>query len=195
MTFSNNSGIFAGISAGLTSTYSLLANASGTGGVTPSSIASAQTNTSLAGYLNPSFASYIQTNFSSLDTDRDGILSAAELSNLTNSINTTGMTAAQLSQLGAASGLSGEALNQVLEHFAQIDTNGDGKITSAEIQGYKLTSAMENKKTEFRNRAAANQSVFYADDNADAANSSSLLSYKYMNTNSSGTTGTNNSGQ
>lgn len=187
---SNNTGVFSGISAGLTSTYSLLANAAGTSGVTLSSIASAQTNTSLAGYLNPTFASYIQTNFSTLDKDGDGVLSAAELSNLTNSIKTTGMTAAQLSQLGSAAGLSGEALNQVLEHFSQIDTNGDGKVTSAEISAYKLTSAMEQKKTEFANKAATNQSVFYADDNANSANnSSSLLSYRYMNTNSSSNSG------
>lgn len=189
MTSSNGSGLFAGINAGLTSTYSILANAAGSSGVTLTSISTAQTNPSLAGYLNPSFASYIQTNFGSLDADHNGILSSAELSNLTNMINSTGMTAAQLSQLGAASGLSGAALSQVLEHFAQIDTNGDGKVTAAEIQGYKLTSAMEKKKTEFSNRAAANQSVFYADENASAAaDASSLLAYKYMEDGSGGNT-------
>lgn len=183
MAYSNNGGIFAGVSAGLLSTYSTLANASGTSGVTLSSIASAQTNTSLSGHLNPTFASYIQSNFSSLDKDGDGVLSTSELSNFTNTINSTGMTAAQLSQLGSACGLSGETLNQVLEHFAQIDANGDGKVTSAEISAFKLKSAMENKKTEFANKAATNMSVFYSDDNASAnANSSSLVAFKYMNT-------------
>ena len=174
-----NSSLFSGITSGLTSTYSLLANASA-GNVTLSNIASANSNPSLVNKLNPTFASYIETNFSSADKNRDGILSASELSNLTNSINTRGLTSAQLSQLGAASGLSGETLNQVLEHFMDIDKNGDGKVTSAEISAYKLTSAMDKKKTEFANRAATNQSVFYGDENAsNAPDSSSMVAFKY----------------
>lgn len=183
MTSSNSSSLFAGITSGLTSTYSILANAAGGSGITLSSIASAQSNSAYATTLNPTFASYIQTNFASLDTNHDGILSSAELSAMTNKIAATGLTAAQLSQLGPASGLSGDALSQVLEHFADIDTNGDGKVTSAEIQGYKLKSAMDNKKTEFANKAAANQSVFYGDDNASSApDSSSLVAFKNWNT-------------
>ncbi len=180
-----NSGIFSGITAGLSSTYSLLANAS-SGNVTLESISAARTNNSYANNLNQSFASYIQTNFTSLDSDKDGKLTSAELSTLTSRMNTMGLTAAQLSQLGPASGLSGTMLEQVLTHFAQIDANGDGKVTSAEISGYKLQSAMEMKKTEFTNRAAANQSVFYGDsDAASKTDSSSILNYKYMNENKS----------
>lgn len=176
-----SSSLFAGITSGLTSTYSILANASA-GSITLSSIASAQTNPTYAASINPTFASYIQTNFASLDTNHDGILSAAELSKLTSSIAATGLTSAQLSQLGPASGLSSADLGQVLEHFANIDTNGDGKVTAAEISAYKLTSAMDTKKTEFANRAATNQSVFYADENASSApDSSSMLSFKNWN--------------
>lgn len=175
------SSLFSGITAGLSSTYSILANASA-GKITLSSIAAAQSNPSYAASINPTFASYIQTNFSSLDTDHDGVLSASELSNLTGRIMATGLTSAQLSQLGTASGLSSNELGQVLEHFASIDTNGDGKVTASEIQAYKLKSAMDKKKTEFANRAAANQSVFYGDDNASSAtDASSMLSFKYWN--------------
>ncbi|MFA7658094.1 MAG: EF-hand domain-containing protein [Candidatus Gastranaerophilaceae bacterium] len=180
----NGSSLFAGIYSGLTSTYSLISNAY-SNQVTPTNIAAAMSNTSLTSSLNQTFASYIQTNFSSLDTDKNGVLSSAELSNLTNQISSQGLTAAQLTQLGAASGLSGDALSQVLEHFSDIDTNGDGKVTTAEISAYKLTSAMEKKKTEFANRAATNMSVFYGDDTSNSANSSSLLDYKYMNSGSS----------
>lgn len=184
--------MFSGITSGLMSTYSVLANAS-TNGVTLDSINSARSNNSLATMLNPTFASYIQTNFAMLDTNHDGVLGSAELSNLTNSINATGLTAAQLSQLGPASGLSGDALSQVLEHFADIDTNGDGKVTSNEIQAYKLKSAMDKKKTEFANKAAANESVFYGDDNASsAADASSMLAFKYWNDGNSSTNPSSN---
>lgn len=177
----NNSGIFTAITSGLSSTYSILANAAGTNGVTLESIASARTNTSLNTQLNPTFASYIQTNFSTLDTDRDGILSSAELSNATTKMAATGFTAAQLSQLGTASGMSGATLEQVLEHFSEIDTNGDGKVTSAEVSAFKVKSAGDQKKSEFALKAAADQSVFYGDDNASTANSTSILSSKYWN--------------
>ena len=178
-----NSSLFTGITSGLSSTYSILANAS-TSGVTLSSIASARSNTTLASSLNPTFASYIQTNFSSLDKDGNGILSSTEISNMTTQMNTQGMTRSQLSQLGAASGLSGDMLSQVLDHFSDIDANHDGKVTSAEISSFKITSAEEKKKTEFRNKAAADQSVFYGDDSS-TADSTSLLDFKYMNNGSS----------
>jgi len=179
-TYNNSSSLFSGITSGLTSTYSILANAS-TSGVTLSSIASARANTTLASTLNPTFASYIQTNFASLDKDGSGVLSATEVSNLTNQMNTQGMTRSQLAQLGAASGMTGDALSQVLDHFSDIDANHDGKVTSAEISSYKITSAAEKKKTEFRNQAATNMSMFYGSEDSSAADSSSLLDFKYMN--------------
>lgn len=181
--------LFSGITSGLTSTYSILSAAS-SGNITLSSIASAQSNSTYAATLNPTFASYITSNFATLDTDHNGVLSSTELSKLTNSINSTGMTSAQLSQLGTATGLSSSDLNQVLSHFADIDKNGDGKVTATEIQNYKLSSEMDKKKTEFSNRAASTQSVFYGNDDASSkADSSSMLSYKYWqdgSTNSSG---------
>ncbi len=182
----SGSSLLAGITSGLTSTFSVLANASSKG-VTQESIAKARRDSSLNNTLNPTFASYIQTNFSSLDKDGNGIISSAEISNLTSILTSQGMTAAQLTQLGAASGLSTEALQEVLAHFADIDANGDGKVTTSEINAYNLTSAMEKKKTEFANRAAANQSIFYGDENAGStADSSSLLSYKYLSNDNTG---------
>lgn len=175
------SSLFTGVTSGLTNTYSILANASATG-VTAASITSAMSNSAYASTLNPTFASYILSNFSSLDKDGNGVLNAAEVSNLTNSINATGLTASQLSQLGSASGLSGQTLEQVLSHFADIDTNGDGKVTSAEIEAYKLTSTMQKEKTEFANKAATNQSLFYGDENASSTpDASSMVAFKYWN--------------
>lgn len=170
-----------GIYAGLTNTYSVLANASANG-VTKDSISAAQTNTSLTGSLNQTFASYLQTNFSNVDKDGDGKISATEMSDMTSQMSTQGLTQAQLAQLGTASGMSSNTLAQVLDHFNDIDTNKDGKVTTSEISAYQLTSEMQKKKTEFSNRAASNQSVFYGDENASsAADSSSMLDYKFLN--------------
>lgn len=181
--------LFSGATAGLTNAYSVLANASTTG-VTASTINTAMSNSNLATTLNPTFASYILNNFSSLDQNHDGTLNATELSNFTNMMGATGMTQTQLAQLGTASGLSTQALEQVMEHFNDIDTNHDGKVSTAEISAYKLTSAEAQKKAEFANKAATNMSVFYGDESASSTpDSSSLLSYKYMNTNSSGNSG------
>lgn len=173
--------LFEGITSGLTNTYSVLAQAS-QGKITLSSIAAAQSNSQFANYINPTFASYIQTNFANLDSNHDGIIGSTEISKLTTSINVSGLTAAQLGQLGAASGLSANDLSQVLEHFADIDANHDGKVTAAEISAYKLKSAEDKKKTEFRNKAAADMSIYYANENTtNEPDSSSLLAYKYYN--------------
>lgn len=181
---SGSSSLFAGINVGLLNAYSLMAQVYGPSGLTQTNIASAMTNPQLAATLNPTFASYMQTNFVSLDTNHDGKLGSTELSGITNKMSTLGLTQAQLAQLGPASGLSGNTLAQVLDHFCDIDTNHDGRITPAEISAYTIKSAEEKKKTEFANRAAANMSAFYGDDNApNTVDSSSLLSYKYLNDN------------
>src|SRR5574344_143314 len=179
MTTLSGASLLNGITTGLTNSYSVIANSAGTSGVTLETIANARNNSNLATTLNGTFASYLQTNFSSLDKNKDGILSSAELSSLTSAMNTTGMTQAQLTQLGTASGMSNETLQQVLAHFADIDTNGDGKVTTAEINAYNLTSAKDKKETEFRNKFASDMSVYYGnEDSSSTPDSSSMLSYK-----------------
>lgn len=181
-----NHQMFEGITAGLTNTYSVLAQAS-QGKITLSSIAAAQSNSNFANQINPTFASYIQTNFANLDSNHDGILGPTEINKLTTSINTTGLTATQLSQLGTASGISANDLSQVLEHFADIDANHDGKVTAAEISSYKLRSAEDKEKTILRNKMATDMSVYYADENKSSdPDASSLLAYKYYNAGSPG---------
>lgn len=182
--------LFSGITAGLNNTFSMLSSAS-SGNVTLSSIASAQSNAQYAATINPTFASYIESNFATLDTNHDGVLNAGEISNLTNSISATGLTAAQISQLGAASGLSANDLSQVLEHFADIDSNHDGKVTAAEISAYKLRSAEDKEKTAFRNKAATDMSIYYGNDDASSTpDTTSLLSFKYWNDGSSSNSST-----
>ena len=175
----NNNGILSGIYSGLSSTYSLLASQY-PNGLTLENISEARTKTSNTNVLNQSFASYLQTNFSSIDKNGDGIITSEEMNNLSNTLSTQGLTKEELTQLYASgsSGLSDSTMTKILEHFDEIDTNHDGRITSAEISAYDVNCARMEVEDDFNNRKATDMSVFYGDSSA-STDTYSLLSYKY----------------
>lgn len=172
--------IINGISNSLLSTYSIIANSSESKGVTQKTISKAMSNKDLASTLNATFATYLQSNFATLDKNGDGIISPDEIQNSANMINTTGLTSAQLTQLGTSCGLSQEALSQVLAHFADIDKNHDGRVTTAEINAYNVESDKMKIADEMRLKSASNMSMFYGSESADT-DVSSIMSYKYLN--------------
>lgn len=176
---SNNNGILSGITAGLTNTYSYLASQY-PNGLTLENITEARGKVSNTNLLNNSFASYLQNNFSTLDKDGDGIITAEEMNNLSNMISTQGLTKAELTQLYASGscGLSESTMTKILEHFDEMDTNHDGRITSAEISAYDLNASRMEVEDQFNNRRATDMSVFYGDSSA-SSDTYSLLSYKY----------------
>lgn len=175
----NNNGILFGIYSGLSSTYSLLASQY-PNGLTLENISEARTKTSNTNVLNQSFASYLQTNFSSIDKNGDGIITSEEMNNLSNTLSTQGLTKEELTQLYASgsSGLSDSTMTKILEHFDEMDTNHDGRITSAEISAYDVNCARMEVEDDFNNRKATDMSVFYGDSSA-STDTYSLLSYKY----------------
>ena len=69
-------------------------------------------------------------------------------------------------------------MSKILEHFDEMDTNHDGRITSAEISAYDINCARMEVEDEFNNRRATDMSVFYGD-SSSSADTYSLLSYKY----------------
>ena len=176
----NNNGILSGIYSGLSSTYSLLASQY-PNGLTLENISEARTKTSNTNVLNQSFASYLQTNFSGIDKNGDGIITQEEMNNLSNTISTQGLTKEELTQLYASgsSGLSDATMTKILEHFDEMDTNHDGRITSAEISAYDVNCARMQVEDEFNNRKATDMSVFYSDSSSSSADTYNLLSYKY----------------
>jgi len=182
----NNNGILSGISSGLTSTYSYLA-AMYPNGLTLDNITEARTSSKTSSVLNQSFASYLQSNFTNIDKDGDGIISSDEMNNLSNTISTQGLTKAELTQLYASgsSGLSESTMTKILEHFDDMDTNHDGRITSAEISAYDVNCARMEVEDEFNNRKAADMSVFYGDSSSSSSSDYNLLSYKYKSSSSS----------
>ena len=175
----NNNGILSGIYSGLSSTYSLLASQY-PNGLTLENISEARTKTSNTNVLNQSFASYLQTNFSSIDKNGDGIITSEEMNNLSNTLSTQGLTKEELTQLYASgsSGLSEATMTKILEHFDEMDTNHDGRITSAEISAYGVNCARMEVEDDFNNRKATDMSVFYGD-SSSSTDTYSLLSYKY----------------
>lgn len=179
-----NNNLLAGVYAGLTNTYSYLASQY-PNGITLENITEARTKTTNLGTLNQTFASYLQNNFANIDNDGDGIITADEMSNLSNRISTQGLTRAELTQLYAsgASGLSESTMTKILDHFDEMDTNHDGRITSAEISAYDINCSRMEVEDEFNNRRATDMSVFYGDSSSSSADTYSLLSYKYKSNN------------
>lgn len=170
-----------GIYAGLNSTYAYLASQY-KDGLTLENIAEARTNTDNLMNLNQTFASYLQTNFSTLDADGDGVISAAEANNTISQMSASGLTKAQLTQLQAsgASGISSSDYSYILENFEAMDSNGDGRITDAEIAAYKLKAAKMEKEDEMMDKFANNMSTFYGSESSSSSTGSySILSYKY----------------
>ena len=177
----NNNGILSGITAGLTNTYSYLASQY-PNGLTLENLTEARGKVSNSNILNQSFASYLQNNFTSIDKDGDGIISSNEMDNLSNLISTRGLSKAELTQLYASGscGLSESTMTKILEHFDEMDTNHDGRITSAEISAYDINASRMAVEDEFNNRRATDMSVFYGSENS-STDTYNLLSYKYKN--------------
>lgn len=176
--------LLTGIYSGLTNTYSYLAQLNPEG-VTLESINKARTDSKNSLNLNQSFASFLQTNFKSIDKDSDGVIGAEEISNFTNILSTKGLTREELTQLIASgtSGLSQDTINKILEHFDEMDTNHDGRITSAEITAYGYSASRQEKEDEFNNQKATDMSVFYGSDSSSGVDTYSMLSYRYKNFN------------
>lgn len=180
----SGSSIISGISSGLSNTYAYLASLYPKDGVTIENIKAARNDSTNYLTLNQSFASYLQNNFASLDKDKDGVISSAEMDKLTNMISTSGVSKTELSQL-AASGFSSEMLTKIMENFDDIDKNHDGRITSEEISSYSYSCSKQEKLDEENYKKATNMSLFYGEENSSEPASYSILSYKYKNFNSS----------
>ncbi|MDE6137884.1 MAG: hypothetical protein K2F57_00270, partial [Candidatus Gastranaerophilales bacterium] len=89
---SSGSSIIASISSNLSNTYSYLASLYPEDGVTYKNITAARNDNTNYLTLNQPFATYLQNNFQTLDKDGDGVISADEMNNLTNTISTSGVS-------------------------------------------------------------------------------------------------------
>lgn len=181
----SGSSIITSISSNLSNTYSYLASLYPEDGVTYKNITAAKNDNTNYLTLNQSFATYLQNNFANLDKDGDGVISADEMNNLTNTISNSGVSRTELTQLAMSGAYSADMINKILENFDEMDTNHDGRVTSAEISSFTYSCNKQEKLDEENYKKATQTSVFYGnDDSSTDVSSYSILSYKYKNFNS-----------
>ena len=169
--------MFTGINSGFQNTFAQLSGQY-SDGITLENLTKCFSNSTFA--TNPygaTFASYLTNNFSQLDSDGDGKISATEIQNLMSQMAQQGLTREQIASLGGINGMSSSLQETVLNHFDDIDKNHDGKVTNQEIQAYGVESDIEKRKIEDRNRLVNNMSMYY---DVDDKYEGSLLDYRYL---------------
>ncbi|MDD3150814.1 MAG: EF-hand domain-containing protein [Candidatus Gastranaerophilales bacterium] len=114
-----------------------------------------------------SFVQLLQKNFSGIDTDDDGTLSSEEYEKMINTISEKGMTYQQLQALAQSGSSSDTLLQTVLEHFGEVDTNGDGMVSQTEIDAYSIEAEIAEKKEEYNKISSSNYSIMYGEDSDD----------------------------
>ena len=170
--------MFTGINSGLSNTFAQL-SAQYSDGLTLENLTNSLTNSNLINTTyGATFASYMTNNFTNLDKDGDGKISANEIQEIMSQMATQGLTREQIISLSGASGLSNSLQETVLNHFDQIDKNKDGRVTNQEIQAYGVESSVEKQKLADINRVVSSMSMFY---DSDSVSEGSLLDYKYLN--------------
>ena len=184
---SSGAAIVNSITSGLSNTYAYLASLYPKDGVTFKKISAARSDNTNYLTLNQSFASYLQNNFASFDKDGDGKISAEEMNKFASTISTAGVSREELSQLAMSGAYPQDMVSKIVENFDEIDTNHDGRVTSAEISAYTYSCNKQEMIDETNHRkATSNMSLFYGEDSSSTDVSSySILSYRYKNFNKS----------
>lgn len=178
MSLLNGESLFAAATSGLTSTYSILEKYNNSNGISLSDINNpTDTASSMLGE-NASFLSYLSTNFNKLDADGDGKITANDINNYTTKMQTKGLTRDEISQL-CASGNSTLA-STVLNYFSKIDKNGDGRVTSAEINAFGYEAEEQKMDTKYNSFKPSSMSIYY-EDSANDGEPSSVIDAMYPN--------------
>ena len=69
--------------------------------------------------------------------------------------------------------------SSVLKYFDLFDTDGNGRVTDAEIRAFSLKADEEKMKTKYQSFKASDMTVFYGDENASDEEPSSLIDNLY----------------
>lgn len=176
----NGSGLMNTALYGLQNTYSILAQNSTDGKISLKDITNPSTEVLQQLGYNSSFAQYLSSNFSALDKDGDGTISADDVSNLTSKLQQNGLSYQEIVQLCSSGAMGNSSLTStVLNYFDQIDTDGNGRVTDAEIRAFSLKADEEKMKTKYQSFKASDMTVFYGDENASDEEPSSLIDNLY----------------
>ena len=156
---SNGNSIFAATLNGIRSSFYYLAQ--GKDGITLENIINPSKEGNMYPYMmNYSFSSYLASNFANFDTNGDGKITENEINAYTNKLTTKGLSYNELVQL-CSQGTSNSLLETVLNNFSQVDTNGDGRVTNAEIAAYNIDQQREEMEDEFPRINTNSISIFY----------------------------------
>ncbi len=160
-------GLMAQAIYGLTNNFAVL-SAGASGGLTLEQIINPSDEVNKSN-INASFQSYLTQNFSNIDADGDGKISATDLQQYTNQLSQKGLTYQELMQL-CYSGSASSTLEEVLANFQEIDKDGDGRVTNAEISAYGVEEEKEEMEKNYPKFQATNISNYV--DNSDYDSSS-----------------------
>lgn len=162
----NGKGLFTQATSAITNTFTALAESS-SNGVTMEQIKKATTSNNNNSTLNASFLSYLSTNFATIDNNGDGKIDEKDLDNYLTTLNRKGMTYEEIATLCGNSGAN-SLVNTVLTYFDEIDKNGDGRVTNAEITAFSMEEERDKLEDEYGKFRPTSLSVFYeADSSAD----------------------------
>ena len=165
MSILNGQALLSSAMAGLSNTYTtLMSSDSASGkGLTLDDLTNVSSTTMNSLGSNMSFLQYLTTNFKSLDEDGDGEITSRDMNNLMNTMQSKGMTYMELQTLCSANGTDNSLLSTVLTYFNQIDSNGDGRVTSEEITKFSADCQREEALSKYKSFRATSASLYYSE--------------------------------
>lgn len=164
---SQATGIFTAAQSGLQTTLRYLYE-NNKDGITRTSLNKAFSNTGAALGTNNTFFQMVSSQFATLDKNKDGKLTADEANTMITDLS-SGLTRDQITQLVSSGTIDKDLANKIISNFAKIDTNGDGKVSEAEINSYCMNEDVQTKKDEQRDLLIKNMSCYYETDTDDTS--------------------------
>jgi len=161
------SGIFTAAQSGIQSSLQYLLQ-NNTSGITKTSLNSILSNNTTG--VNSSFYQMISSQFSTLDKDNDGTLTSDEANTMLSNLS-SGVSKQEISQLVAAGSIDEELASKIIANFSKIDTNGDGRVSEAEINSYFMNEDIQSKKDDQMKLLIKNMSCYYDVDTDDGVSS------------------------
>ncbi|HIS89286.1 TPA: EF-hand domain-containing protein [Candidatus Avigastranaerophilus faecigallinarum] len=165
MSILNGQSLLSSAMAGLSNTYAtLMSNSSTSGkGLTLDDLTNVSSTTLYQLGSNYTFLQYLTSNFASLDNDGDGELTGTDLNKIMNTMQTQGLTYSEIQTLCASGNCDSSLYSTVLQYFNQIDSNGDGRVTSEEITKFTYDCQREEALAKYKSYRASETSLYYND--------------------------------